>query len=119
MLSAGISTAPTHVVSLPVSEDVGGLLSLGYPPLANPALPYSVAPCSLPLSDRVFSPSIVSTNISTSSEGRSIRYALRSREISFEGSGGKVFLVCPCVWWGRVVAENLFCSKHKIGQRWI
>ena len=68
---------------------MGGLLSLGYPPLANPALPCSVVPCSMPLSDSVFSPSIVSTNISSRSEGRSIIYALRSREISIEGSGGK------------------------------
>ena len=38
--------------------------------------------------DCVFSPAIVST-LSNSYEGSSIRYALRSREISFEGSGGK------------------------------
>ena len=45
--------------------------------------------CPLPMSECVFSPSIVSTKISTSSEGSCIRYALRNREISFEGSGGK------------------------------
>ena len=67
----------------------GGVLSLGFPPLASPTFLCLVSPCPLPLSHSVFSPSIVSTNISTSSEGRSIRYALRSREISFEGSGGK------------------------------
>ena len=71
-----------------VSEDMGGVLSIGSP-LASPTIHYSVASCSLLSSDCVFTPSIVSTNISTSSEGRSIRYALRSREISFEGSGGK------------------------------
>ena len=45
--------------------------------------------CPLPLADCVFSPPIVSTKIYTSSEGSCIRYALRNREISFEGSGGK------------------------------
>ena len=83
------SFIPSPVVPLfPVSDDLGGVLSFGSP-LARPAFHCLVAPCTLPLSDCVFTPSIVSTNTSTSSEGRSIRYALRSREISFEGSGGK------------------------------
>ena len=84
-----MSFIPSPVVSLfTVSDDMGGVMSIGSP-LASLAFHCPVAPCPLPSSDCVFSPSIVSTNISTSSEGRSIRYALRSREISFEGSGGK------------------------------
>ena len=63
-------------------------MSIGSP-LAILVFHCPVTPCPLPSSDCVFSPSIVYTNISTSSEGRSIRYALRIREISFEGSGGK------------------------------
>ena len=94
-----------------------GVLSNGSP-LATPVIHYPVATCTLPSSDCVFSPAIVST-LSNSSEGSSIRYALRSREITFEGSGGQVFLICPCVWGGKDVDENLFCQKHKIGQRWI
>ena len=77
---------PSHVVS----EDMGGVLFIGSP-LASLTIHCSVASCPLLSSDFVFTPSIVSTNISTSSEGRSIRYALRSREISVEGSGGKGF----------------------------
>ena len=56
-------------------------------PLDSQAFHCPVVPCTLPLTNNVLSPSIVSTNISTSSEG--IRYALRSREISVEGSGRK------------------------------
>ena len=56
---------------------------------ASPVIQVSVAPCLLPEVDSVFTLSIVSTNHSTSSEGRSIRYALRSREITAEGMGGK------------------------------
>ena len=64
-----------------------GVLSNGSP-LATPVIHCPVATCSLPSSACVFSPAIVST-LSNSSEGSSIRYALRSREITFEGSGGK------------------------------
>ena len=56
---------------------------------ASPVIQVSVAPCLLPEVDSVFTPSIVSTIHSSSSEGRSIRYALRSREITVEGTGGK------------------------------
>ena len=48
-----------------------------------------IASFLLPIADSFFTPSIVSTNPSTCSEGRSIRYALRSREIDVESSGGK------------------------------
>ena len=58
-------------------------------PLASPVIHYPVVSCPMPSNDFAFSPSIVSTNSSSSSEGKSIRYSLRSREISFEGSGGK------------------------------
>ena len=71
-----------------VPEDMGGGLSISSP-LASLTIHCSVASCPLLSSDCVFTPSIVSSNISTSSEGRSIRYALRSREISLEGSRGK------------------------------
>ena len=86
-------------------------MSLGFPPLANPALPCSVVPCLLPLSDSVFSPSIVSTNISTSSEGISIRYALRSREISIKGSGGKGFPELSLCMVGKGRGRKSFLSK--------
>ena len=86
----GMSYISSPAVSLfALSDAVGGVLSIGVPSLASLASHSSGAPCSLPGSDSVFSPSIVSTVPSTSSEGSGIRYALRSREISVEGSGGK------------------------------
>ena len=67
---------------------VGGGFS-GVPPLVCSASLSSVAPCVLPPSESFFTPSIVSTNPSTSSESRSIRYALRNREISVGFPGRK------------------------------
>ena len=86
-------------------------MSLGFPPLANTTLPCLTAPCSLPLTDSVFSPSIVSTNNSTSSEGRSIIYALRSREISIEGSGGKGLPELSSCVVGKGRGRKSFLSK--------
>jgi len=63
----------------------GGVVISGAPP----ALFSPVASCTMPPSESVFTPSIVSTNPSSSSESWSIRYALRNREISVENSGGK------------------------------
>lgn len=86
----GMSFISSPTVSpFAISDAVGGVLSFGVPSLASLASHSSGAPCSLPGSDSVFSSSIVSTVAFTSSEGSGIRFALRSREISVEGAGGK------------------------------
>jgi len=72
-----------------IHRAVGGGEISGTPPLVIFASPSPVVSCVLPPSESFFTPSIVSTNPSSSSESRSIRYALRSREISVEYPGGK------------------------------
>jgi len=76
-------TPPVHISGL------GGVGSLCSSPLVSSVGLSPVAPCRIPIVDACFSSSIVSTNASISSEGRSVRYALRSREVAFDGPGGK------------------------------
>ena len=64
----------------------------------------------MPEMDSVFTPSIVSTN-SISSEDRSIRYALRSREITVEGPGGKGLSVVANGAGGKGRGRKSFLSK--------
>lgn len=89
MTSSGMSHNIVSLFPSVHTSVLGGVSSFCSSPLVSSVALCPVAPCQMPRVDTCLSPSIVSTNPSSSSEGRSICYALRSREVMFDGPGGK------------------------------
>jgi len=83
-MSLSFQPSPTIPLCSAFVTGEGGVGSVGMPLV--PVGP--VASCNMPPSESIFTPSLVSTNLSTSSESRSIRYALRTREIEHSGGRG-------------------------------